>query len=43
MQYFGASANPGFGEVEEIAILVTIKDIYEQIFNRHVKTYKNQE
>lgn len=40
MQYFGASANPGFGEVEEIGILVTIKDIYEKNFDRHVSTYK---
>lgn len=43
MQYFGASANPEFGEVEEIAILVTIKDIYEKSFTRHVATYKKEQ
>lgn len=42
MQYFGASANEEFGEVEEIAILLTIKDIYEKKINRHINTYKNR-
>ena len=39
MQYFGASANEEFGEVEEIAILLTIKDIYEKKISRHINTY----
>lgn len=42
MQYFGASANEEFGEVEEIAILLTIKDIYEKKINRHINTYKKR-
>lgn len=39
MQYFGASANEEFGEVEEIAILLKIQDMYEKKINRHVKSY----
>lgn len=42
LQYFGASANEEFGEVEEIAILLTIKDIYEKKINRHINTYKKR-
>ena len=42
MQYFGASANEEFGEVEEIAILLTIKDIYEKKINRHINTYEKR-
>jgi len=39
MQYFGASANEEFGEVEEIAILLKIQDMYEKKISRHVKSY----
>ena len=42
MQYFGASANEEFGEVEEIAILLTIKDIYEKKISRHINTYQKK-
>ena len=42
MQYFGASANEEFGEVEEIAILLTIKDIYDKKINRHINTYEKR-
>ena len=42
MQYFGASANEEFGEVEEIAILLTIKDIYEKKISRHINTYQKR-
>ncbi len=42
MQYFGASANEEFGEVEEIAILLTIKDMYEKKINRHINTYQRR-
>ena len=42
MQYFGASANEEFGEVEEIAILLTIKDIYDKKISRHINTYKKR-
>ena len=40
MQCFGAAANPEFGPVEEIAILMKIADIYEQKIARHLKNYK---
>lgn len=39
MQYFGASANEEFGDVEEIAILIKIKDMYEKKIQRHVESY----
>ena len=42
MQYFGASANEEFGEVEEIAILLTIKDIYDKKISRHINTYEKR-
>ncbi|MCQ2286218.1 MAG: GNAT family N-acetyltransferase [Bacteroidales bacterium] len=40
MRYFGASANPEFGPVEEIAILINVNDIYEDKKKRHIDTYK---
>lgn len=40
MQYFGASANKEFGEVEEIAILIIIKDIYDDKKKRHIDSYR---
>lgn len=43
MQCFGASANPEFGSVEEIAILITIADIYEEKKKRHILSYKKKE
>jgi hypothetical protein len=42
MQCFGASANPEFGPVEEIAILITIADIYEEKKKRHILSYKRK-
>lgn len=42
MQYFGASANPEFGPVEEIAILINIADIYEEKKTRHIISYNPQ-
>lgn len=42
MQYFGASANEEFGDVEEIAILIKIKDMYEKKIKRHVHSYKSR-
>ncbi|HPE40572.1 MAG TPA: GNAT family N-acetyltransferase [Bacteroidales bacterium] len=42
MQCFGASANPEFGPVEEIAILITIADIYEEKKKRHILSYINK-
>ncbi|MBP1673679.1 MAG: hemolysin [Bacteroidetes bacterium] len=42
MQCFGASANPEFGPVEEIAIMITIADIYEEKKKRHILSYKRK-
>lgn len=36
MLYFGTSLNPGFGEVEESGILVTLDDVYEIKKDRHI-------
>ena len=36
MKTFGTAKNPDFGGVEETAILVTIKDIYEDKKERHI-------
>ena len=43
MQCFGACANPEFGPVEEIAILITIADIYEEKRKRHVLSYNKKQ
>lgn len=37
MKTFGTAVNPDFGGVEETGILVTIKDIYEEKKERHIK------
>ncbi len=39
MKMFGTSVNPGFGGVEETAILINIADVYETKKARHVATY----
>lgn len=39
MRTFGTAINPGFGGVEETAILVKIADIYEAKKLRHIATY----
>lgn len=39
MKSFGTAVNPGFGDVEETGILVTINDIYESKKERHVNSY----
>jgi hypothetical protein len=36
MLYFGTSLNPGFGDVEESGILVTVDDIYDFKKDRHM-------
>ena len=36
MLYFGTSLNPGFGEVEESGILVTLDDVYDIKKDRHL-------
>jgi len=40
MKTFGTSLNPGFGDVEETGILITISHIYEFKIDRHISTYK---
>lgn len=39
MKTFGTSLNPGFGGVEETAILIKIADVYEAKKKRHIATY----
>ena len=39
MRTFGTAINPGFGGVEETAILIKIADVYEAKKKRHVATY----
>lgn len=40
MRFFGTAVNPGFGAVEESAILVCVEDIYEEKKARHINTYQ---
>jgi len=40
MKTFGTSLNPGFGDTEETAIIITISDIYDLKKDRHLSTYK---
>lgn len=39
MKMFGTAINPGFGGVEETAILIKIADVYEAKKKRHIATY----
>lgn len=39
MKTFGTAENLHFGNVEETAIMITIKDIYEQKKKRHIDSY----
>ena len=39
MKTFGTAVNTAFGNVEETAIKITIKDIYEKKRNRHIQSY----
>ena len=41
LRSFGTALNPGFGDVEETGILVTIADIYEEKAQRHMVYDKN--
>jgi hypothetical protein len=43
MKCFGASANPEFGPVEEIAIMIKIKDINEDKKKRYIYSYEKRE
>jgi hypothetical protein len=40
MKSFGTALNPGFGGVEETAIMVTLEDIYVEKYERHIKSYR---
>ena len=40
MRFFGTSINPGFGDVEETAILITIPEMYKHKVERHFSSYK---
>ena len=42
LRSFGTALNPGFGEVEETGILVTITDIYKEKVERHLVYDKNE-
>jgi hypothetical protein len=42
MKTFGTSLNPGFGNVEETGIIITINDIYNFKIDRHIATYKKE-
>ena len=39
MKTFGTAVNEEFGEVEETAIIITIKELYKAKINRHVESY----
>ena len=41
LRTFGTALNPGFGEVEETGILMTISDIFEEKVKRHLIYDKN--
>jgi len=43
MRSFGAAVNPGFGNVEEMGIIVTIADIYDYKKDRHISTYRKDD
>lgn len=39
LKTFGTVLNPGFGHVEETAMMITINDLYKQKVERHVASY----
>ncbi len=43
MRTFGTSLNRDFGNVEETAILIDIRDIYKSKIDRHISTYINNQ
>lgn len=42
LRSFGTALNPGFGQVEETGLLVTLSDIFEEKVKRHTTYEKNQ-
>ena len=40
MKVFGTAINDEFGDVEETAIIINLRDLYSQKADRHIKTYK---
>lgn len=41
MKMFGTAINPGFGDVEETGILVTVDDIFPEKKARHINTFQH--
>lgn len=39
LKYFGISDNPSFGEVEELAVMIHIPEIYENKRDRHITSF----
>ena len=42
LRSFGTALNPGFGDVEETGLLITISDIFEEKVKRHLVYDKNE-
>lgn len=42
MRNFGTAINPGFGNVQETGILVTIEDFYERKKERHLPSFRKE-
>lgn len=42
LRSFGTALNPGFGQVEETGLLLTISDMYEEKLHRHLNYNKNE-
>ena len=42
LRSFGTALNPGFGNVEETGLLVTISDMFEEKVKRHLVYDKNE-
>ncbi|HNW69590.1 MAG TPA: GNAT family N-acetyltransferase [Bacteroidales bacterium] len=42
MRNFGTAINPGFGNVQETGILVTVEDIYDSKKERHISSYRKE-
>lgn len=43
MKTFGTAVNDSFGDVEETAIIITIKELYDAKVVRHVKSYNKED
>jgi len=43
MKSFGTAVNHSFGGVEETAIMITLKDMYDEKVERHIKSYVHKD